>query len=134
MKEIEPLCVLDFYVHETCQRRGYGQELFEAMLSGEKQLPHKLAYDKPTMLFLNFLKKNYGLTYFVPQVNNYVVFSNYFHNDRSYRCMQKDPVPQVGLSAQKKQPMMEPKREEPQREQMPSYSDMMKQVKGHAKP
>jgi GNAT superfamily N-acetyltransferase len=27
--EIEPLCVLDFYVHEHCQRQGVGKALFE---------------------------------------------------------------------------------------------------------
>ena len=30
--EIEPLCVLDFYVHESRQRRGYGRQLFDFML------------------------------------------------------------------------------------------------------
>lgn len=29
LQEIEPTCVLDFYVHESCQRRGIGKELFE---------------------------------------------------------------------------------------------------------
>jgi GNAT superfamily N-acetyltransferase len=27
--EIEPLCVLDFYVHEQYQRKGVGKALFE---------------------------------------------------------------------------------------------------------
>ena len=31
--EMEPLCVLDFYVHESCQRRGCGKQLFETMLA-----------------------------------------------------------------------------------------------------
>ena len=31
-KEVSPLCVLDFYVHESRQRRGYGKLLFEFML------------------------------------------------------------------------------------------------------
>jgi len=30
--EMQPLCVLDFYVHESCQRRGYGKKLFECMM------------------------------------------------------------------------------------------------------
>ena len=33
--EITPLCVLDFYVHETMQRGGHGRELFERMLFEE---------------------------------------------------------------------------------------------------
>ena len=31
MKEIDPVCVLDFYVHESCQRQGIGNKLFEFM-------------------------------------------------------------------------------------------------------
>lgn len=30
--ERTPLCVLDFYVHESKQRSGYGKRLFDAML------------------------------------------------------------------------------------------------------
>ena len=30
--EMQPLCVLDFYVHESSQRQGYGKKLFENML------------------------------------------------------------------------------------------------------
>ena len=30
--EVEPLCVLDFYVHESRQRSGCGRKLFEAMM------------------------------------------------------------------------------------------------------
>ena len=32
IKEISPLCVLDFYVHETVQRSGQGKYIFEKML------------------------------------------------------------------------------------------------------
>ena len=31
--ELEPLCVLDFYVHESRQRMGCGRKLFDFMLS-----------------------------------------------------------------------------------------------------
>ena len=30
--ERTPLCVLDFYVHESKQRSGYGKKLFDVML------------------------------------------------------------------------------------------------------
>ena len=30
--EMEPLCVLDFYVHESRQRMGCGRKLFDFML------------------------------------------------------------------------------------------------------
>ena len=32
IKEIKPLCVLDFYVHESVQRGGHGKALFEIVL------------------------------------------------------------------------------------------------------
>lgn len=62
------------------------------MLEEEKVLPHTLGYDKPTEKFLSFLRKHFSLSYFVPQVNNFVVFTNYFANDASYKCMKKDEV------------------------------------------
>ena len=31
-KEVGPLCVLDFYVHESLQRKGFGKKLYEHML------------------------------------------------------------------------------------------------------
>ena len=42
--EVEPLCVLDFYVHESRQRSGCGKKLFEEMLKvcTEKMLYHRL--------------------------------------------------------------------------------------------
>ena len=60
-QEIKPLCVLDFYVHESCQRMGVGKELFEYMLEREGKEPHELGYDRPSAKLLGFLRKNYGL-------------------------------------------------------------------------
>lgn len=37
IKELEPTCVLDFYVHESVQRKGIGKELFEHFLAAESQ-------------------------------------------------------------------------------------------------
>ena len=78
LHEIEPLCILDFYVHESVQRKGYGKKLFEHVLQHEKTRPEKLAYDRPSAKFLAFLGKHYNLSTFVPQRNNFVVFRRYF--------------------------------------------------------
>ncbi|KAJ3124371.1 Alpha-tubulin N-acetyltransferase 1 [Nowakowskiella sp. JEL0407] len=59
--KILPLCVLDFYVHESCQRKGYGKKLFEHMLKNEDQTPAQLAYDRPSAKFKSFLKRHYNL-------------------------------------------------------------------------
>lgn len=76
--ELKPTAVLDFYVHESCQRKGVGKNLFEKMLEFEKAHPAKLAYDRPSPKLLQFLKKHYGLVNYIPQNNNYVIYSQYF--------------------------------------------------------
>ena len=78
MIEISPLCVLDFYVNEQVQRGGHGRHLFETMLEDESVKPHKLAYDRPSIKFRSFLAKYYGLSKYVTQNNNFVVFDDYF--------------------------------------------------------
>lgn len=78
LNEIQPLCVLDFYVHESCQRTGVGKKLFELMLQHERIHPHQLGYDRPSPKLLGFLRKHYKLTRFTPQNNNYVVFKDFF--------------------------------------------------------
>ena len=76
--EIEPVCILDFYVHESYQRKGYGKKLFEHVLKHERVKPENLAYDRPSPKFLAFLSKHYRLSNYIPQRNNFVVFRRYF--------------------------------------------------------
>jgi GNAT superfamily N-acetyltransferase len=78
VKEIEPLCCLDFYVHESLQRQGVGKRLFARMLRGEGTSAAQLAYDRPSSKLLPFLARHYGLSRYVSQPNNYVVFAQYF--------------------------------------------------------
>lgn len=83
IKEIQPLCVLDFYVHESVQRGGYGKLIFEKMLQTEALAPSKLAYDRPSEKLISFLRKHYGLSKYIPQNNNFVVFDAYWDNSLS---------------------------------------------------
>jgi len=78
MHEIEPMCILDFYVHESQQRTGHGRQLYDNVLDKENVQPHQLGYDRPSTKFLSFLRKYFGLCDYVPQSNNFVVFSQYF--------------------------------------------------------
>ncbi|GFR78052.1 alpha-tubulin N-acetyltransferase [Elysia marginata] len=78
--ELDPLCILDFYVHESRQRMGCGRRLFDFMLSKENIRVEHLAIDRPSPKFLSFLKKHYGLDSTIPQVNNFVIFQNFFSN------------------------------------------------------
>jgi alpha-tubulin N-acetyltransferase 1 len=32
LAEMDTFCVLDFYVHESCQRYGIGRQLFDRMI------------------------------------------------------------------------------------------------------
>uniref|UniRef100_A0A8D1AW70 Alpha-tubulin N-acetyltransferase 1 n=1 Tax=Sus scrofa TaxID=9823 RepID=A0A8D1AW70_PIG len=65
--EVEPLCILDFYIHESLQRHGHGRELFQHMLQKERVEPHQLAIDRPSQKLLKFLNKHYNLETTVPQ-------------------------------------------------------------------
>ncbi|XP_074872421.1 alpha-tubulin N-acetyltransferase 1 isoform X2 [Carettochelys insculpta] len=76
--EVEPLCVLDFYIHESLQRHGYGKELFQYVLQRERVQPHQLAVDRPSEKLLCFLRKHYNLRGTIPQVNNFVIFEGFF--------------------------------------------------------
>ncbi|XP_012254167.1 alpha-tubulin N-acetyltransferase [Athalia rosae] len=79
--QLQPRCVLDFYVHECRQRTGWGKFLYQHMLAEEKIQPVKIAIDRPSDKFLAFLKKHYGLTRIIPQNNKFVVFQGFFDNE-----------------------------------------------------
>lgn len=88
--EVTPLCVLDFYVHESTQRQGIGRKLFDYMLNFEKKTPQELAYDRPSPKLIGFLKKHFGLVSYVKQNNNFVVFDEFFtgiNDDKVYDGM-----------------------------------------------
>ncbi len=78
IKEVNAMCVLDFYVHESCQRRGLGRRLFDFMVASEQLPPQKFAIDRPSHKFLSFLRKHFGLSKYTPQANKFVVFDQYF--------------------------------------------------------
>ncbi|CAF0967373.1 unnamed protein product [Rotaria sp. Silwood1] len=79
VNERTPLCVLDFYVHESKQRLGYGRQLFDTMLEFEKCTPYELAIDRPSNKCLAFLNKHYHLSTPIHQVNNFVVYPAFFN-------------------------------------------------------
>lgn len=87
LHEVEPLCVLDFYVHESRQRTGCGKRLFETMLEAEQKRAFEVAIDRPSPKFLSFLKKYYNLQSYVKQANNFVVFDQFFTT-----CIDRGPT------------------------------------------
>ena len=77
---VSPLCVIDFYVHESCQRNGIGKQLFDYMVNFERKYPEELAYENPSNQLINFLQKHYNLVNFVEQNNNYIVYDEFFNH------------------------------------------------------
>ncbi|XP_014470704.1 PREDICTED: alpha-tubulin N-acetyltransferase-like isoform X1 [Dinoponera quadriceps] len=79
--QLQARCILDFYVHESRQRMGLGNILYQHMLSEENIRPVKLAIDRPSEKFLAFLRKYYGLSKIIPQNNKFVVFEGFFDDE-----------------------------------------------------
>jgi len=50
------------------------------MLDIEGLESKNLGYDRPSNKLLKFLEKNFKLTEYVPQNNNFVVYDDYFEN------------------------------------------------------
>ena len=80
--ERKTLCVLDFYVYDTELRKGLGKEIFDFMLKYKNVSPVELAYDRPTLRFLSFLKKNYGLEKYMTQENNFTIYEGFFDSEK----------------------------------------------------
>ncbi|CAD6232893.1 GSCOCG00007035001-RA-CDS [Cotesia congregata] len=79
--QLQPRCILDFYVHESKQRMGFGKDLYEFMLVEERIRPVKLAIDRPSDKFLRFLRRHYDLEEVIPQNNKFVVFRGFFDTE-----------------------------------------------------
>uniref|UniRef100_A0A6B2E4U0 Alpha-tubulin N-acetyltransferase n=1 Tax=Phlebotomus kandelakii TaxID=1109342 RepID=A0A6B2E4U0_9DIPT len=76
-------CVLDFYIHESRQRAGLGKVLFQYMLDQENYQPQQLAIDRPSDKLVGFLRKHYSLSKTIPQMNNFVVYEEFFNHNTS---------------------------------------------------
>uniref|UniRef100_A0A914ZUR8 N-acetyltransferase domain-containing protein n=1 Tax=Parascaris univalens TaxID=6257 RepID=A0A914ZUR8_PARUN len=76
--EGELMALLDFYVHFSLQRQGYGKKLFDFMLQCEQVSANEVALDNPTVTLLAFMTKHYGLTDAIWQNTNFVVFPQLF--------------------------------------------------------
>ncbi|XP_011701568.1 PREDICTED: alpha-tubulin N-acetyltransferase-like isoform X2 [Wasmannia auropunctata] len=96
--QLQARCILDFYVHESRQRMGLGNTLYQHMLSEENLRPVKLAIDRPSEKFLAFLRKYYGLSKIIPQNNKFVVFEGFFNDEsRDVRSNRYSLPPRMSL-------------------------------------
>ncbi|XP_063837960.1 alpha-tubulin N-acetyltransferase 1-like [Ostrinia nubilalis] len=76
--EVEPLCVLDFFVLRDRQRHGYGQLLFDHMLEDLGMTTSELAIDGPSAKMEQFLARHYGVQRLMKQNNNFAVAPQFF--------------------------------------------------------
>lgn len=79
----ETPAILDFYVHESHQRRGLGKRLFEYMLADQGWSVGKCAVDRPSAMMRTFLAKHYQLVHTVPQANKFVLYKDFFSKESS---------------------------------------------------
>mmetsp|Transcript_5466 Transcript_5466/g.5630 ORF Transcript_5466/g.5630 Transcript_5466/m.5630 type:complete len:168 (+) Transcript_5466:210-713(+) len=75
--EYNPQCLLDFYVRESHQRQGVGQLLFNRLLQVLSLSPVSLAYDRPSLKLLEFMKKHYNLDSPEIQPNRYTIYQGF---------------------------------------------------------
>ena len=58
------------------------------MLAKERVEPQQLAYDRPSPKLLGFLRKHYNLLRYIPQNNNFVIYSQYFEKKATSSAFQ----------------------------------------------
>lgn len=78
LRQVRALCLLDFYVHESRQRRGCGRRLFDCMARTECLSPAQLPIDHPSAKLLAFMGRHFGLEQVIPQNNHFAVFRGFF--------------------------------------------------------
>lgn len=78
LQQGRPLCLLDFYVHQSRQRQGWGRRLFDRMTETEQVAASKLAIDQPSEKMLAFMERHFGLTQPLSQSNHFAVFPGFF--------------------------------------------------------
>ncbi|XP_061719284.1 alpha-tubulin N-acetyltransferase 1-like isoform X3 [Cydia pomonella] len=108
VREMEPLCVLDFYVSGARQRCGNGKKLFDFMLQDTNSRAQDLAVDGPSSKMETFLAKNYGIDHLIRQSNNFAISPAFFHTacdaSQSGRSTPLMPTAAVGRFAARKPP------------------------------
>lgn len=80
--EMKILCLLDFFTYPACQRKGYGKMMIDKMLADQNKQMRQIPIDKPSPLCLSFMKKHFGLSEYLPQSNNYVVFDQFWESPK----------------------------------------------------
>uniref|UniRef100_A0A2H8TSJ5 Alpha-tubulin N-acetyltransferase n=2 Tax=Melanaphis sacchari TaxID=742174 RepID=A0A2H8TSJ5_9HEMI len=86
-KETMVYCLMDFYIHESRQHKGYGKYLIDYMLQDMHLCAKNLAIEKPTKNLLQFMWKHFQLSKIVNQGNYFIIYEDFFDdafNERSF--------------------------------------------------
>lgn len=79
-----PVCLLDFYVVQSQQRKGYGLALLQHVMQ-ENGLTHpwEIAVDRPSSLYYAFMHRHFNLpkSAAIEQPNHFVVYAKFFDPD-----------------------------------------------------
>lgn len=99
--EMDAMCCLDFYTHETMQRRGIGTKLFRAMELHTHISAQGWAFDRPSPKLLAFLSRVYAMQGFKTQPNNFLMLDAAIRlwgtEFRQYRRSKRHYVPDAYL-------------------------------------
>ena len=99
--EMDAMCCLDFYTHETVQRRGIGTRLFRAMELHTHISAQGWAFDRPSPKLLAFLSKVYDMHDFKAQPNNFLMLDASIRlwgaEFKQYRRSKKHYIPDAYL-------------------------------------
>jgi alpha-tubulin N-acetyltransferase 1 len=80
-RELELLCLLDFFTFPNEQRKGYGRRMIDRMLREEHCEMKCIPIDRPSSLCLQFMKKHFGLSKYIVQANKFVVFDEFWETN-----------------------------------------------------
>ncbi len=75
--ECDPICILDFFVLESFQRKGYGKLLLDKVAESVSADVSSFAYDRPSSKLIAFMRKNYNLVKPDLQPNKYAIFEGF---------------------------------------------------------
>lgn len=123
--EKKGLCLLDFFTYPECQRRGYGKKMIDVMLKDNNLEMMQIPIDRPSSLCLSFMAKHFGLTEFLKQANNFVVFDQYWTSQKN---MNDELPPALQFNRQTPRFVLPPKKEnQPMRANTP-ISNVLKHI------
>ena len=126
--ELKTVCLLDFFTYPNCQRKGYGKKMIDRLLKDENKGMEEIPIDKPSPLCLSFMKKHFGLSNFIPQNNNYVVFDQFWESptflNKTVRNNQYCPKPLLTPNPKSKPKITAPRSNQYHRSPQPKRTQL----------